>query len=97
MKLSVPISDNYRAPIYVALGLQVITVFLSPFAPDHGEFTQFACMAATAFWGSVVVLVARRPRTPTRTDLLWVRYGYLAAVAVAYVVAPIVWCLRGVI
>ena len=83
-------------PIWVALGLQGVIILLSPFVRDLGEFAQFACMAASAFWGSVVVLVARRPRTPTRSDLCWVRYGYLAAIAIAGVVAPIIWCLRGV-
>jgi len=50
-----------------------------------------ALIALIAYWAAFGVIVARRPDSPTRGDMLFVRYGYLLLLAGVCVAAPFAW------
>jgi len=95
MSYSLPISLSYRKPIFEAVVLQLILGILSLMILDGGDCARICGAALIAFWGGVVVLMWRHPRTPTKTDLQLVRFGYLPVVAISFVVIHLVWAARG--
>ena len=91
MPLSIPLSDNYRGPLRSALVMQCVVVILSVLMLDFGISARIATIAMAAFWGGVLLMMARRPRNPTANDLWLIRYGFLLLFAVLQVVARCVW------
>jgi len=77
MRNVLPISPSYRKPIFDAVGLQVVLGFLSLLVLDGGTTARICGIALVAFWGGAVVLIWRRPLSPTKTDLMLIRFGYL--------------------
>ena len=96
MSYSLPIAPSYRKPIFEAVVLQALLSILSLLMLDGGTTARICGIALVAFWAAAVVLILRRPRTPTRTDLSFVRFGYLAMVVVAFFLVHFIWHGRGV-
>lgn len=90
-----PISPSYRKPVFQALGLQAVTVTLSLLILDFGTSARVCGIALLGFWAGVAVLIARRPASPTRTDLALIRIGFLPLLGLAVPVVLLVWRLRG--
>jgi hypothetical protein len=80
MAYSLPISANYRRPVFEAIGLQVLLGFLSLLILDGGTTARICGIALVAFWGGAAVLLWRRPQSPTRVDIQLLRFGYLPLV-----------------
>ena len=95
MSYSLPISPSYRTPIFEAVGLQVILGILSLMVLDFGETARICGIALIAFWGGAAVMMWQRPKSPTRTDILLVRFGYLPLVVLAGFLIHFIWHLRG--
>ena len=96
MSYSLPISPAYRRTIFEALALQAVVAVISGMALDFGQAAQICGIALLAFWSGVLVLIWRRPLTPSPLDLSLVRVGYLPVVVLAAVLVPVIWRLRGV-
>ena len=90
------ISPDYRKAMGIAVAIQVIVVLCSGLILDFGQIGQICLMALPAFWGGVAVLIWRRPRQPTRTDLALIRIGYLPTVVLTGWLAGMIWRFRGV-
>jgi hypothetical protein len=95
MSHSLPISPHYRKAVFEAVALQVIIGIFSLMILDGGECAQICGAAILAFWGGVIVLIWRHPQSPTYTDIRLIRFGYLPAVVIAFVVIHLVWSARG--
>ena len=95
MSRSVPISDDYRKPVFDAVVLQVIIGVLSLMILDGGECAQICGAALLAFWGGTAVLIWRHPQSPSKMDIRLLRFGYLPVVIFAGIVIRVVWHLRG--
>jgi hypothetical protein len=96
MSYSLPISSGYRKPIFEAVALQVLLGLLSLLILDGGTTARICGIALVAFWGGTVILVCRRPQSPTRTDIGLIRFGYLPLVVAAFFLVHFIWTLRGV-
>ena len=92
----VPISPSYRRPVFEAVGLQVLLGFLSLLILDGGTTARICGIALVAFWAGAAVLIWRHPHTPTRTDITFVRFGYLPVVVLAFFLVHFIWHVRGV-
>jgi hypothetical protein len=90
-----PISRKYRTPIFEAVGLQLLIGFLSLLILDGGTTARICGIALIGFWGGIAVLIWRHPWTPTRMDILILRFGYLPVVFIAYFLVPFIWTMRG--
>jgi len=95
MNYSLPISASYRKPVFEAVALQVLFGFLSLMILDGGDCARISGAALLAFWGGAGVLIWRHPHTPTKTDLEFIRFGYLPVLVFAFVVIHLVWRARG--
>jgi len=95
MTYSLPIARSYRKAIFEAVGLQVLLGLLSLLILDGGSSARICGIALVAFWGGAAVLIWRRPQSPTRTDIVLLRFGYLPVVVVAFFLVHIVWKMSG--
>jgi hypothetical protein len=95
MNYKLPISLLYRKPIFEAVGLQVVLGFLSLMILDGGNCARISGAALLAFWGGAIVLIWRHPDDPTKTDLDFIRCGYVPVGILAFIVIQSVWAARG--
>src|SRR5262245_56829658 len=96
MSYSVPISPCYRKPVFEAIVLQTLLGLLSAHVLDGGTLARICGIALIAFWCGAALLIWRHPRTPTRTDIALVRFGYLPVVVIAFFLVHFSWQVRGV-
>jgi len=92
MATSLPISPNYRKPIFEAVGLQLLLGFFSGTILDGGATARVFGIALIAFWLGAIVLIWRRPHSPTATDIKLLRFGYLPLAGIAFL---LLYLIRG--
>ena len=95
MSYSLPISPSYRKPVFEAVALQALLGLLSALILDGGTTARICGIALVAFWGGAVLLIWRRPHSPTRTDIKLLRFGYLPLVVMAFFLVHFIWTMRG--
>jgi hypothetical protein len=96
MKLPFPMSPKYDSAIYEAVALQIVIGLLSLMILDGGELAQICGVTLVSFWGGAIVLIARRPQSPSKVDLELIRFGYLLVAIIAFFLVGWIWHLRGV-
>jgi hypothetical protein len=72
-----PVAAVYGPAIRTALLQQGIVLILTALLLDGGQTFSSAVIALVAHWLTVIILVCRRPSSPTEGDVLLVRYGFL--------------------
>ena len=77
--------------------IQSVLVMMSCLLLDFGVTAQISIFAAVGFWAGVALLVMRRRNVPTRTDLFFIRFGFLPVFIVAQVLVRWIWQWRGVV
>jgi hypothetical protein len=91
----VPISRDYDSPVFEAVAIQIIIGLLSRMVLDGGQLAQVCGVALVAFWLGASLLILRRRRSPSRTDLQLIRFGYFPVVVIAFLLVNWIWHLRG--
>ena len=76
MKLS-SLSTDYRNAVRVAAVVQVVMGLFISRSIDAGVSFELWWRAVVAFWGVFIVMILRRPYTPTKVDLILVRWGFI--------------------
>ncbi len=74
---------------------QAVVLVLSSLVLDGGQIFRVCAIAALGYWIAVVVIMWRRPVSPTPTDLGFIRYGFWLLILLTKVIAPVVWRLVG--
>jgi hypothetical protein len=97
MRYSLPISSKYNSPIFEAVAIQIVVGILSWLMLDGGMTAQICGIALVAFWGGAVVLIWRHPQSPTKTDIVLVRFGFLPIVVAAFFLSQFIWHPRGLL
>src|SRR4030081_2979945 len=85
------VSPQYTAAFRQALLWQSLFFFFTALMLDHGRANQYVFVAVLAHWLAMVVIVFRRPQSPTRVDLLVCRLGFPLVLAMTVWLAPSVW------
>ena len=81
------ISDAYKKPIMIALVWQAILGVLSMAILDTGRTAIICLIAVIAFWSGISIMIIRRPKNPSKLDLLLIRAGFLpTAVATFFII-----------
>ena len=88
-------ASPYRHATKSALVQQVLILILAGMILDGGDVFQICIAALLAFWGGVAVIRWRRPRTPTRLDLILIKSGYVVLCVVTFLAVHFAWYLRG--
>ena len=71
------LSPEYKRTLIQGLVLILIIFLLAGLVLDHGLTAQITLMAALGYLGAVTVIAMRRPQTPTRIDILLIRWGFI--------------------
>ncbi len=88
-------SDAYWPALKVAVILQAVLGILTALMLDGGRSFVFFEVAFVGHWIGILLIMGRRPLTPTRFDLIYVRYGVIINLVLAGIIAPAVWSLIG--
>jgi hypothetical protein len=96
MKLTVPIAKAYSRNVLVSMVLQIVLLLLSLLATDGGQLTMWVLYSIPIFWLMVAMMVASRPRTPTRADLMVIRYGFFVILIAVMGSTMLRWSLAGI-
>jgi hypothetical protein len=82
-------------PVKFALIQQVIVMTLSAMVLDGGALAQVCFYALAAFWGGLIVLLARHRVALMRVDVLLIRWSYIPLCVGSFFVTYWIWSLRG--
>jgi hypothetical protein len=74
--------------------VQVIVTLACGLVPDP-TFARLFGIALVAYWVGVVLIISRRPISPSPFDLWFVRLGFLAVSIISVAMTPLIWRLRG--
>jgi hypothetical protein len=89
------ISKDYKMPVVRTSVAQVIVLVLGGICLDGGFFLATSLIAVAAYWAELLIVVARHRLSPTRGDLIWASAGFAIALAMTFVLGPLVLQLRG--
>jgi hypothetical protein len=89
MKRELSFSDAYGAPIRDSLIIQIPLLLFSAFVFDGGFMARSCGIAMGASWAFVLLVLFRRPTSPTWFDLKMIRFGYLPLLLLAALVQAI--------
>lgn len=85
----------YKESIKSALVQQGFVLVLAACIIDGGDIFKICFIAFIAFWVGVFLVRRRRPQTPTKLDLIFIRGSYLPLCAVTFFLVHFFWRLRG--
>ena len=86
----------YAGPLLYASVLPLLfIVFTAVCCVDFGRSFQACIFASVGYWAGAVLIMVRRPRTPTKYDLLYVQWGLALLVPIGGSASLLVWYLRG--
>lgn len=92
---NVPISDGYRAPLWMAVAISTVITVISALLLDGGQAARLSGFGLLVFWSWVAAAICLRPRDPTLIDLLLIRWGCLPLVLGFQIAVHVAWQLRG--
>ena len=91
------IGDPYTAPLVHAFTIQIgLLLFCCTCGSPPREFVHGCSLASAGFWSVVIIILIRRPRSPTPGDLTFVRWALLPIGIVGTVGALSYWTWIGV-
>lgn len=94
-RISSGISDKYWPALKQGLLLQIIFGVLSALILVAGDPFMLFAVALLGHWMGILMIVLRRPTSPTAVDLFFVRYGIVLLMIATVLVAPSVWSIIG--
>jgi len=75
--------------------LQAVFGVLTALMLDMGRSFGFFKVALIGHWMGIFVIMGRRPLSPTKWDIFFIRVGVLAILTLVVLIAPIVWNVIG--
>ena len=95
MNLRQPLAKEYRGDVSLGLTVAVIFLLFSSMILDGGQLFQFVGATTLVYCLGILVIICRRPQSPTKADLWLVRFGFFILLLVVPVVLVLGWRLRG--
>ncbi len=89
------LSPLYWPAIKFGVYVQAILGILTALMLDRGQSLGIFKIAFLCHWLGIFLLLARRPLSPTKTDILFVRWGTPLLMMVVGLIAPTVWNMIG--
>ena len=91
------LSPAYRGTVKLIIAEQVPLGLLAGMISDGGGVAMIFLYTLAAFWVGFAMIVLRRPKAPTRTDLFLIIWGTFMLFAISLAIAPVIWRWRGAI
>jgi len=87
------LSKDYQSALKVALLLQIAIGVLAIAPPLFDLWAR----PMAAYYGCFIVMVFRRPNTPTKVDLFLVKWGFVLLLPFTLIISIFIWRWMGVI
>lgn len=87
MKPEVLLDSRYHRALEIAIGQHLVAFVATAFMLDGGEMLRMTLVAMAAYWTFILVILLRRPLSPTKIDLLVIRWGFVPVGAIALAAA----------
>ena len=88
-------TSPYKDSIKFALVQQITILLLSAGVLDGGDMFSICLIPFLAFWTCVFLIRLRRPETPSRFDLLFIKWSYIPLCVATFFLVHWFWRLRG--
>lgn len=96
MKHTTQISESYIQDLRFSVAFQLLLFLLIALGAIDGQLLMWVLYSLAIYWVMAFVMIARRPRSPTRVDLIVIRYGFFAILAAVMGSTTVSWTLSGV-
>lgn len=93
---NVTFSKKYNQPIRFGLISAALLALIAATTQDMGEWLTTYINSLVAYGALILLILLRRPSSPTRQDLLIVKWGLLILFLAGLIIYPAVWKWRGV-
>jgi hypothetical protein len=84
------IAPAYDRQIWFSVKQQVLLAILAVLVLDMGEAARAMAAVIAGYWAGATVVVMRRPLSPSKGDLLFVRWG-CSLLAAGFLAGYLVW------
>ncbi len=84
-----PVSDEYRRPIRVALYQQVAVAILCLLMLDFGQLAKLCGLVMIGFWAGAALIMIRRRLNPTAVDKWLIKWSFVPLFALSMELAPL--------
>ena len=81
--------------VIFALVQQTTVIFLSALIMDGGAIAQVCMYAFAGYWGGTMLLAFRRGAALSHGDIALVRWGYIPACILSFILTYWIWRIRG--
>jgi hypothetical protein len=88
-------SPQYGPALKRAVLLQLVAGVLTALMLDGGRSLGFFKVAIIGHWIGILLITGRRPHSPTKVDIILIRWGALLLLLVAAGIAPFIWLMIG--
>jgi len=85
----------YKDGVKLALAQQITILILTAGVLDGGDLFSICLIPFLAFWACVFLIRQRRPDTPTKFDLFFIKWSYMPLCVAAFFLVHLFWRLRG--
>lgn len=91
LQLNAKVAQGYGRNFLASVAVQVPLLILGSLALDGGQLGQWVTFSMAAYWLMALAIAIRRPRCPTRGDLIAIRFGFLFILMFFVTVTSIRW------
>jgi hypothetical protein len=91
------IAPAYRRARSSVLIQQAVVLLLAGMNLDGGDILNMCLVALAGFWVGAVIICVRRPQTPSRFDLLFIRFASFPLCILAVLLTLSVWRWKGLL
>ncbi len=95
--MNLSLSKDYWPTLKTSLFFQIGGGLLAAIAIDGGFLFELWWRSMAAYWGCFIVMVLRRPNTPTKRDLFLVEWGLVLLIPCTVIISAFIWRWMGVI
>jgi hypothetical protein len=95
--MNLSLLKDYWPTLKTSLFLQIGIGFLAAIVTSSDEWLPFWWRAVAAYWGCFIVMVFRRPKTPTKLDLFLAEWGFVILLPCTLIISVYIWRWMGVI
>ena len=94
-KLTAQISESYIQDLGFSAVFQMLLLLLTALGAIDGQLLMWVLYSLPIYWLMAFVMIARRPQSPTRVDLMVIRYGFFVILVAVVSATMLRWTLAG--
>ncbi|MBU8902309.1 MAG: hypothetical protein KOO69_06185 [Victivallales bacterium] len=88
--------NKYKKAIFFSLAYQMVLLLFSAMILDGGQCGQYMLVSMAGFWVSVIVLIIRKPWSPSKKDIFYIKWGFFLILFFVPLIMKFTWMLRGI-